>query len=181
MLRNTDNSWGSMAKFLHWTMALLIFTLFVLGWTAELMPRSPAKIQTFVWHKSIGILVLGLVAIRLLWKLANRDPRPPEGKPWEHFAARAAHTLLYVLMFAMPISGWIVNSAANVPLKVFGLFVLPNLTGPSDELRELAEDAHLTMFWIMAATLVAHIGAALQHHLIKRNNVLTRMLPGADE
>jgi cytochrome b561 len=181
MLRNTEKSWGSVTKFLHWTMALLIFTLFVLGWTAELMPRSPAKIQVFVWHKSFGILALSLVAIRLLWKLANPRPPEPAGDPWEHFAARTAHFLLYVLMFAMPISGWIVNSTANVPLKVFGLFMLPNITGPNEELNELAEDAHLIMFWIMAATIVAHVGGALRHHVVKRNNVLTRMLPGAGE
>jgi cytochrome b561 len=179
MLRNTDKSWGSLAKFLHWTMALMIFALFALGWVAVQMPRSPAKIQTFVWHKSLGILVLGLVAIRLLWKLANRDPCPPQGPAWEHFAARATQTLLYVLMFTMPISGWILNSSSNIPLKVFGLFRLPNITGQSEELQELAKTAHLILFWIMAVTLVAHVGGALRHHFIKHNDVLTRMLPGA--
>jgi cytochrome b561 len=82
-------------------------------------------------------------------------------------------------MFTMPISGWILNSSSNIPLKVFGLFRLPNITGQSEELQELAKTAHLILFWIMAVTLVAHVGGALRHHFIKHNDVLTRMLPGA--
>jgi cytochrome b561 len=182
MLHNTPESWGAVTKFLHWSMALLIFTLFALGWTADLLPRSPLKIDVFIWHKSLGILALTLVVIRLLWQLANPTPRPPtDTKPWEHVAAKSAHAFLYILMIAMPISGWVINSAANVPFKVFWLVPLPNLTGPNQELRDVAETAHLAMFFLFATVLVAHIGAAIRHHVVKRNNVLTRMLPGSGD
>jgi cytochrome b561 len=179
MWRNTQESWGAVAKWLHWTMALLVITLFALGWLAELAPRSPGKINLFVWHKSLGMLALGLAAFRLVWQLANPTPNLPANTPtWERFAARASHALIYVLLFSMPISGWIINSAANVPFRVFWLFPLPHIAAPSQELREIAETVHLTLFWIFLATLLVHIGAAIRHHVIKHTNVLVRMLPG---
>jgi cytochrome b561 len=168
-----------MAMSLHWVMALLVFGLFALGWVAVSLPLSPLKLTMFHWHKSLGLLALVLVVVRILWRLFDRPPGPVAGlEGWERAAARAAHLLLYVLMVAMPLSGWLINSAANFPFKPFGLFPLPDLVAPDKALQEDLQTLHLTGFWLLAALLMLHLGAALRHHFVKRNLVLRRMLPG---
>ena len=178
-LRNTAISWGGVAKSLHWLVAALIFIQFALGWTAELWRRSPTKVDLFVWHKSIGILVLTLAVARLCWRMASRPPAPPAGVPlWERRAAQAGHALLYLLIIAMPLSGWVINSASNFPLKLFWLVPLPAITPPSETMEEVAKTVHLTLFWTLAAVVAGHVAAALRHHFIKHTDVLVRMLPG---
>jgi cytochrome b561 len=180
-LRNTENSWGAPAKLFHWTMAVLIFVQLGLGWAAASWRLSPLKLNLFVWHKSLGILILMLVALRILWRLGNPAPGlPSDTPPWERRAARLSHGLLYALMVAMPVTGWIANSAANVPFSVFWLVPLPAIVGPSKAVEDLATLTHFTLFVLLALVLVAHIGAALRHHYVKRNNVLARMLPGKE-
>src|SRR5882672_12544278 len=116
MLRNASDSWGAPAKVFHWIMAALILAQIALGLMAASWRVSPAKLELFFWHKSTGMLILGLVALRLLWRLANPAPALPPGMPaWERAAARLSHLLLYVLMIALPVTGWMVNSASNIP------------------------------------------------------------------
>ncbi|RZL86852.1 MAG: cytochrome b [Variovorax sp.] len=179
-LSNGDVSWGAVAKFFHWLVAALIFTQFALGWLATSWRLSPTKLDLFVWHKSIGMLVLALVLMRLLWRLATPTPTPalPADMPaWERAAARLSHVLLYAVMIAMPLTGWITSSAAGVPFSIFWLIPLPAIVGPDEHTAELAALAHFSLGLGFAALLVLHIGAALRHHFIKRNNVLVRMLP----
>ena len=160
-------------------MAALIFAQVGLGWTAASWRLSPLKLNLFVWHKSLGVLILTLVALRILWRLGNPAPDlPPDTPRWERRAAGLSHWLLYALMIAMPVTGWIINSAANVPFSVFWLVPLPAIVGPSKAVEDLAALAHVTLFVLLAVALLAHIGAALRHHCVKRNNVLARMLPG---
>jgi cytochrome b561 len=178
MLRNTTQGWGTPAKLLHWLMAVLIFNQIALGWLAVSWRLSPTKLNLFVWHKSFGMLILVLVLLRLLWRLANPTPAlPTDTLRWEHAAARASHFVLYLLMIVMPISGWIINSAANIPFKVFWLIPLPAIVAPDKDLADLMKQVHLWLFITLSVVLVAHIGAALRHHFAKRNDVLTRMLP----
>ena len=121
MIFNTRNAWGAPARFLHWTMAVLILAMFVLGWTAVNYPLSPTKLQLFMWHKSTGLLLLGLVALRLGWRLVNTAPQPPAGSSrLEIRLARLGHTGLYLLMILMPVSGYVINSTGNYPLRWFG-------------------------------------------------------------
>ena len=105
----------------------------------------------------------------------------PESVPntpvWQEWIAKLVHAALYVLLFAMPISGWLYNSAAGFPLKYFGLFSLPKLSGYDPQLKELARESHETIFYIMAILLLLHAGAALKHHYLDKDNTLTRMLP----
>ncbi|OGI48363.1 MAG: hypothetical protein A2151_03990 [Candidatus Muproteobacteria bacterium RBG_16_65_34] len=179
MLRNTRESWGAPAKLLHWTMAALVFAQFALGWLAASWRLSPTKLNLFVWHKSTGILLLALVTVRIVWRLLNPTPALPAGLPrWERAAARASHLLLYLLLVAMPLTGWIINSTANIPFRVFWLFPLPDITAPDKALEELAKKVHLGLFIALALTLTVHIGAALRHHFVKHNDILARMLPG---
>jgi len=180
MLRNTADSWGAPAKFFHWVMAALILAQIALGLTAASWRVSPTKLELFFWHKSTGMLILLLVALRLLWRLANPAPALPSGMPaWERAAARASHLLLYALMIALPIAGWIVNSASNVPFRIFWLIPLPAVVAPDKSTADLAALVHGGLAALLGLVLVAHIGAALRHHFVKRNTVLTRMLPGA--
>ena len=178
MLRNDSDSWGGPAKFFHWLMALLILAQIALGLLAVSWRLSPMKLNLFFWHKSTGMLILALLALRLLWRLANRTPELPAGMPgWERAAARLSHALLYLLMIALPITGWIVNSASNIPFRIFWLIPLPAIVAPDKATADLAALVHGGLAALLALVLVAHIGAALRHHFVKRNTVLTRMLP----
>src|SRR5712664_382594 len=179
MLRNDADSWGAPAKLFHWVIAALILAQIALGLMAASWRLSPAKLELFFWHKSTGMLILALVALRLLWRLANPAPALPSGMPaWERAAAHLSHGLLYVLMIALPIAGWIVNSASNVPFRIFWLIPLPAIVAPDKPTADLFEVVHGGLFTLFALVLVAHIGAALRHHFVKRNTVLVRMLPG---
>lgn len=178
-LRNTDRSWGSVARSLHWAIALLIFVQFALGWMAVSWRLSPTKINLYIWHKSIGILILALVVLRLVWRLFNRTPVLPAGTPpLERAGAHATHTFLYALMLAVPLSGWVINSTANIPLRVFWLFPLPAIAAPDKAVEAVAKQLHLGLFIVLALMVTLHIAAALRHHFVKRNDILTRMLTG---
>lgn len=179
MLTNTDDAWGAPAKLFHWTVALLILVQIGLGFAAALWRLSPLKLELFVWHKSTGVLILVLMLARLAWRLANRSPAlPPQTPAWERFAAHASHAALYVLAIALPLSGWVINSAAGVPFSVFWLVPLPPIVAPDEPVEEIAKLVHFSLLVALCLLLAVHIGAALRHHLIKRNDVLLRMLPG---
>src|SRR5215510_13946174 len=119
MIRNTADTWGGIARLFHWLMAMLILVQVVLGWVAVSLRLSPLKLNLFVWHKSIGIVILALALARILWRVTNVTPGLPEGTPaWERHAARWNHVLLYLVLIVMPITGWIVNSAAGIPFRI---------------------------------------------------------------
>jgi cytochrome b561 len=179
-MRNTADAWGAGAKCLHWTVALLVLAQFFLGWIAATMRLSPLKLDLFVWHKSIGIAILALMGVRVIWRLANRSPDLPSGMPaWERRAAHLGHFLLYVLLIAMPLSGWIINSAANIPFRIFWQIPLPAIVGPDKAIADLSARVHLLLFVAVSVLLLLHSGAALRHHFVRRDDVLTRMLPRA--
>jgi cytochrome b561 len=178
MLHNDADSWGAPAKLFHWVMAALILAQITLGLMAANWRMSPTKLNLFVWHKSTGMLILALLALRLAWRLANRAPELPAGMaPWERAGAHLSHFLLYALMIALPVTGWIVSSASNVPFRIFWLIPLPAIVAPDKATADLAALVHGGLFVLLALVLVAHIGAALRHHYVKRDTVLSRMLP----
>ncbi|MEX0449135.1 cytochrome b [Spiribacter sp. 221] len=176
--RNTRDGWGAGAQLLHWLIAAGIATAMLLGWIMVNLPNSPGKFQLYALHKSLGITILALVLLRIVWRWINVIPAMPGTlSPREQQLAGAGHMALYALMLLMPLSGYVLNSAANFPLNVFGLVQIPNLTPESETLAEVASIMHLTLFWVFAAVLVAHIGAALRHHFVLHDDVLRRMLP----
>ncbi len=179
MLHNTPQTWGAVAKGFHWSMAALVLAQFPLGWAAVSWPLSPLKLDLFVWHKSLGVLVLALLVLRLGWRLFDRRPQPLAGTPvWERLAAAADHWGLYFLTAALPLSGWVISSAAAIPFRVFWLFPLPRLVEPDKAVEELAKAAHLLLSFVLAALLAAHIAAALWHHWVRKDEVLVRMWLG---
>jgi cytochrome b561 len=177
VLRNDSKSWGGLTKLFHWVMAALIFVQIPLGLLAAGWRISPTKLNLFFWHKSTGLLLLALVALRLAWRLANRTPELPDMPAWERAGARASHFLLYVLMIAMPVTGWIIQSASNIPFRIFYLIPLPAIVAPDKALADVFTLVHRGLFILLALVLIAHVGAALRHHFVKRNDILARMLP----
>jgi len=178
-LRNTETRWGAVAQTFHWLIAALVIAQGAIGLTMVELSLSPAKIKVYALHKSIGLTVLALALLRLAWRAGNRAPRDPAATPhWQRIAARVSHAALYVLILALPLSGWLFNSASNFPLAWFGLVHLPSQTGHVDAaLKAFALTAHVTLFWILVVVLVVHVGAALWHHYELHDDVLRRMLP----
>ncbi|MCE5231967.1 MAG: cytochrome b [Mizugakiibacter sp.] len=178
-LRSSDARWGALAQFFHWTVALLIVAQGAIGLSMVEMATTPAKVKVYALHKSIGLTVLALALLRLAWRAADRRPADPPAMPrWQVRASRLTHAALYALILAIPLSGWLFNSAANFPLSWFGLLHVPSLTAGADPaLKALARGTHEALFWILAAVLALHVGAALKHHLADRDDVLARMLP----
>jgi cytochrome b561 len=187
---------------LHWAIAIAIFGMIPLGWwmgDALEDPSTQAQaIAAFQLHKSIGLTVLALSVARLGWRLINPGPPLPENmQPWERLAAKATHWAFYILIIALPFSGWLYVSTAwsvhderplEVPTLYFGLFQVPHLFGLSglaDDTRAalagVFEFSHSKMAWGAIALTVLHVGAALKHQFIDKDGVLGRMVPGVPD
>lgn len=164
---------------LHWGIALLIIAAFALGTIMVDIPGlTPTKLKYFSWHKWLGVTVLGLACARLLWRLFNAPPTPPESLPaWQKHAAHATHLLLYALIFAVPISGYFYSLAAGVPVVYLGIVPLPVLIETNQELKPILKEVHYWLNMTLLALVVLHVAAALKHHFIDRDQVLRRILP----
>ena len=178
-LKNTRERWGAVSQAFHWLIVLLILCLAIVGLTMGDLPRTPKYFWVYTAHKSIGISVLALVALRLLWRLHAGAPKPVPGTPsWQERIASATHWLLYVLMFAIPLAGWLYDSASGLrPFKLFGLFEMPKLVAPSEQAAQLSHALHEWGFWALILLVLAHAGAAFYHHVHQRDATLARMLP----
>ncbi len=142
------------------------------------LPIGFQKLKYYGWHKEYGFLILILVTLRLIWRLNNINPSLPMSMPaWQRFAAHAVHYAFYFFLFTMPLSGWLISSAAGLPVSFFGLFVLPDLVAPNENLRLLFQQIHFWLGWGLVITIIGHTGAALQHHFIHKDDILKRMLP----
>ena len=178
-LKNTPDRWGSLSKSLHWLIALLILALGIVGLLMGELPRTPKYFWVYTAHKSIGITVLVLVVLRLVWRLYAGAPRPVPGTPgWQERIASATHWLLYAMMFAIPLSGWLYDSASGLrPFKLFGLLEMPKLVAPDEGAAQLSHALHEWGFWLLILVVLAHAGAAFYHHIQQRDATLVRMLP----
>ncbi|MBI3561330.1 MAG: cytochrome b [Gammaproteobacteria bacterium] len=163
---------------LHWLIALLIFAGWGLGFYMADLPLSPAKLRYFSWHKWIGVTVFLLAMIRVAWLATHAAPRLPNAiSPWQARTARVSHSALYLLMFAIPVSGWLMSSAKGVQTIYFGILPIPNLIGKDKALGQILSDVHESLAYVLAALVVVHIAAALKHHFIEQDGVLKRMIP----
>jgi cytochrome b561 len=176
-IRNTTTRWGWVAQLLHWVIVALIITQFTLAMKAASV-QGFAKLAPLTYHKSVGITILALAVIRLLWRLVNPAPPLPDTlKPWERVAAHVTHYGLYVLLFAMPITGWMMSSARSFPVSWWGVVQLPDLVAPNRPLYDTLLTVHATLWWTLFAIVVLHVAAALKHHFFLKDDVLRRMLP----
>ena len=169
--------WGRFSIALHWLTFLMIVGLAIVGLNMGDLPTGKLKLQVFALHKSFGLTVLGITALRILWRLFERRPALMPGPLWQRAAAVLTHYGLYVLLLLVPFSGWWYNTTAGFPLKWFGLFKLPPLGGFDLSLKQIARDRHEFLFWLLAATVALHAAAALWHHYRVRDRTLARMLP----
>ena len=174
----SPSSYTTTAKLLHWLMALLILGMISLGLYMQGLPFSPEKLKLISWHKWAGICVLLLVTVRLGWRLTHPPPPLPAHMPRVlRMAAHTGHALLYVLMFVIPLSGWLMSSAKGVPTVWFGLWPLPDLLAPNESLGNALQVTHKYLNWFLMAVIGGHVAAAFKHHLIDRDDILVRMLP----
>jgi cytochrome b561 len=169
----------NLAILLHWLIALLIICAFVVGVTMVNIPGiTPTKLKYFSWHKWIGVTVLALACMRLLWRIFHPAPPYPASMPaWQQKAASGLHGLLYVLMFAVPVSGYFFTLASGVPVVYLGIIPLPVFIGPHPELKESLRFLHKALDLTLFICICLHVLAALKHQFIDRDQVLNRMWP----
>lgn len=177
-LGNTTNNYGAVAKFLHWTIVILIMAQYVIIEAADELPDGPGKLSLVSNHKSVGMLVFLLALVRIGWRLANRGrPAPVLMPAWQRASAAAAHGLLYLLILLQPLSGWAMSSAANRPVSLFGWLQFPALVAPDHDLHEGLEEVHEALFAVLLVVALVHAAAALYHHFWMKDDTLRRMLP----
>jgi cytochrome b561 len=176
--RSTPGRWGGVTRLLHWGMALMIAGQVALGWYMTDLPRGVPKLKLYALHKSFGLTLLALAVLRLLWRLAERRPEPPSMPAWQARAATLTHVVLYALLLAIPLSGWLFNSVAGFPLQWFQLVNLPALAASNPALKDVARELHENGVTILLVVLALHAGGALKHHFWDRNRTLASMTPG---
>lgn len=194
MLRNTELSYGSIAKWLHWIVAFCFLaaylTYYIPHWMFyEADPRHPALLPARRLHTAIGLSVLVWASLRLIWKLKNPEPKLPPMPHWQQRSSKAMHWVLYFFMFAMPISGWM-GYGGSVSYEIFqlpsfrqsgfGQWVLAT-TGLDWETWEKPWDFFHKKFsgaWLLWILIAIHAGAAFYHHFVQKDDVLKGMLPG---
>lgn len=171
------NRYTKLSILLHWFMAILLIATLGIGLTLEDMPFSPQKIQTINWHKWAGITVLWLTAIRLAWRISHPTPATLDSLlSWEKKLSTAAHHLLYLLMFAIPLSGWLMSSAKGFPVVYFQILPLPDLIGKqSHDVAETLEELHGLLANGFVVLLALHVAGALKHQWLDKKPILFRM------
>lgn len=176
LFKNTESAYGIIAQLIHWLMFLMLAGMVTAGFIMDGLD-GPTKIQVIGLHKATGITILTLATLRLFWRVLNPTPRLPLHMPgYQKFAAHAGHWTLYALMFFLPLTGWLMSSAAGFPVSVFGLFTMPDMIEANREMRHFFEDLHETGVIVFLVVAVGHIGAALVHHFYYKDNILKRML-----
>lgn len=164
-----------LARLLHWTMAFLILLMLFIG-VGMVSTITPTYRELLGWHRTLGVIVLVLVAVRLINRVLRGAPALPADMPaWQKVIAEASHLLLYILMFAVPLTGWAKLSAAAYPVVIFGAFELPSIAPHSDHLYAYLLKAHAWLAYLLFAVWLGHFGAALFHRMIRRDHVLQSM------
>jgi cytochrome b561 len=176
-LKSSPERWGTVSIVLHWLTAILILIIIPVGIVADGWRLSPMKIDLFILHKSLGVLILVLVVFRITWRLFDARPDFPENTtPTQYRLAISTHLSLYVLLIGLPVSGWIINDSGDFPFRWFWLFPMPDLLPKNVDLKEIASTLHAIFIYLLATILVVHIAAALRHHFFLKDNVLRNML-----
>ena len=179
---NPNSRYTMTAVRLHWLVALLIFAALPLGLYMSDLPLSPLKLKLISYHKWLGVTVFLLAILRLAWRVGHTPPPLPASMPgWQKYAAHGLHHLLYLLLFAIPLSGWLMSSAKGFQTVYLGVLPLPDLIGKDKELGDLLKAVHTVLNYGLLALLGVHVAASLQHHFIDRDDILIRMLPFLDK
>lgn len=185
MIRNTATEYGSFIKVIHWLMAAIILTLILVGIYMADLPKVTDEEKQFAMtfygmHKSFGVVIMLLVIMRLIWLLVNPNPPLPavfEDK--ERLLVEGLKKLLYLMMFLMPISGYLMSNAGGHPIMFFGLFELPALIGEDKAIGGVIKAMHMLGGWAMLLVVLVHLAGALKHRLLEKGSekdILQRML-----
>ena len=177
-IKNTQQQYGWLAQLFHWAIVVLIVTQYILAEQFEALPRGLEKYHLINDHKSFGMAVLILATLRLAWRFMSPPPKlPATMKGYEVTLSHISHWLIYGLIFAIPISGWLMSSAADYPIPFFDWFKFPALIGPDKTRVERYEEIHELLNYLLFSVVVIHTLAALKHHFVDKDNVLRRMVP----
>jgi cytochrome b561 len=175
---SAERRYDAVAQTFHWVIAALIVVQFALAKLAARLPLGMAKLALLARHKSFGMTILVLAALRLGWRLFHPPPPLPAAMPpTARTAARVMHAALYALLFAMPLTGWMMSSAKNYSVSWFGVFTWPNLIHPDEAAFKALRETHHVLGSLLLAVAILHVLAALKHHFWDRDDVLVRMLP----
>jgi cytochrome b561 len=178
---SNEQGYGTFAKFLHWGMALMLIVLIAVGtFMVGLDKADPSKIQLMGLHKSFGVIFMQLAILRVIWSRINNSTKLPSVlATWEKLLSKTITGSLYLLMLAIPFSGYAMTNLFGYPVSLFGLFDLPVLFSKNPEMGQLAKQAHPLMVYTLIAALFAHIAGALKHRFLDKPeaDVLPRMLP----
>jgi cytochrome b561 len=164
---------------LHWLIVALLIGQFIFAWTMPHIGRDTPVTTLISLHFTFGVLILAVAVLRLFWRATHSEPAPEAGlPPWQTAAARIVHWLLYLLLFVLPILGWINASWRGMPIVMFGL-ELPMLVAKRAPGWQWTGDVHVVLSnYLLLALVALHVAAALYHYLFRRDRVLQRMLPG---
>jgi len=175
----STTGYSGTAKTLHWLILALLIAQFVFAWTMPHIGRNTPVTTIISLHFTFGIIILAVAVVRLFWRASHGEPKPEDGVPsWQTTSARVLHWLLYLLLFVLPILGWINASWRNMPIVMFG-YALPQLVATRAPGWGWTGDVHSILANYVMLTLVGlHVAAALYHYFIRRDGVLQRMLPG---
>jgi cytochrome b561 len=186
-MTRSPHRYHSLLIALHWIMALCIIGMLAGGllMTSNMLEKS-LRFQVYQWHKSLGVILLWLICVRIAVRLAAKKPSLPASmKRWEKIAAKAGHVGLYAIMIIMPFSGWLLVSSSKLglPTIVFGWFEWPHFpdVAGNHTVHELAEELHENVAWIAIAIITLHVFAVLKHAVIDRENLLVRMGVGKEK
>ena len=176
-LKNTAEHYGSVAKFLHWFLAICIVAMLLIGFFYTDFGSQATQLAWLRFHKSLGMLILALMIIRIIWQFINITPSSLLPIPrWQHLLSQLHHWLLYIALILMPISGWIMSIAGGHTPIVFGLFTANAPIPVNKTLASTTLTCHVILAWVIIALVAMHILAVLKHWLIDKDNVLQRML-----
>lgn len=174
---STPAHYDPVAKSLHWLMAFLIIGLWCVGLSLDELPKGDLRTQIIGMHKAFGVVVLALAVLRLAWRATHPAPALPDHMPgWEQLGAKLGHLALYALMIAIPVDGILMSQSGGRAVSVFG-WVLPTFVEKNEQMKEFFGEGHELLAWVLAVVLLAHVAAALRHHVVLKDDVLRRMLP----
>lgn len=177
-LANTNQCYGSIAKFFHWLIALLVIILLIAGYFMDAIGDKSLKLQIFNLHKLFGLSVLALMALRLLWRLANPVPLlSPEMMAWERSLEKSVKVFLYLGLFIMPLSGWLFSTAAGHAPHIGNFLLAAPFVPINKSLANQVFNIHATFAVIIIGLLCLHILGALKHYFINKDDILQRMAP----
>ncbi len=170
--------YGLVARGFHWTSALLIIGLIALGWYLMGLSYYDRWYNTSLeWHKALGMVALLIGVLNLCRAVGSSVPAPLASTAlWERRATRVVHGLLFLMMVAVPLTGYVISTSADDGIAIFGWFEVPALLPGSEALRDLAVELHYYLSYGTAILVLLHVAAALKHHFIDRDDTLRRML-----